>query len=1095
MEELVISNSDSNSNCMLSVMIRRAVSSLLNSRPKKLEYAMDRIGEDGAKGGSIGSLVESLSLLEKYVRDAAEREETVNDVLVPMIEHSLKCKNSKHANQAMILLNWLLQDKSLFESLARNLANLINFKEDHYIALGWCILVRDLVDYDKSVVQHQMSGIRMRHHSLLMILCSSVPQLSLIVCNGSVLQNGFELPTRLALAAVDCILTLTQAIAKGSLGSKNDFERSRSSDVATSSEPTSTSSGKPRAKGKEQLDDLSISEMGMLLWENLEELIAVILKLNAWSRKSRPLHAEGAGLVLQWLQGVKTYYGCRDEAGSKVPNAGVLLVASCWKHYSMLLRLDDREILQNSTDLLDQYLSGIEFYSDVGTAEQTADSSSSSETIKFFLNCLALLLGRLDSNRLACVMLEHELRISDVLLSQFHCADVKVMDEAGCIFRLLFFKMTGGSVSSAEQMKTLLPKLFKLLDELDGASRAFTELIAEYCSITADFCCVQEVLKRLASGSSMQRRNAGDIISDVIKMFPDSNKELSESFMQDIANHLLDQLSGEDTLVRSHVAELLALIDPRFVLPSLVRLMCSSNESTPLADSYGITLVEVLKHHNQNFEAIGLLLDCLSSISQSQDHPRVSAKMVESLSNLDVDRVLQLIPEWSNSVKDWTPLISPLMENTFSQSSNATIIRFLSSISEHLADSADFVLGRVLLQAKSQKEIGRNVLSMGESKPDGNTDMILLQQMLFDRLCPLLIIKLLPLRVFDDLLSTVMYGRSLHPGVTLSSSFSEYDCIAAFLLNRALHEFEFDSVRKLAAELCGRIHPQVLFLVALSQLEGAIEMKDTLKIKACLFSVCTSLAIRGWDAVSHPVISKIVSALHSILFWPSTDGDEVSKAQHGCIDCLALMICAELQVPKPSQDSASASFSSRGSAASGRTVLSSVIDLFTNENVENELHSEVTRNCSPQMLIPSRLCMANVLISVCQKISEPGKKTFVKRTFPRLIPAIQESTDPHVRAAGIQVLFSSVYHLKSAILPYASDFLSLSLKSLRKGTDKEKMAAAKLMASLMASDGAVVERISEGLLDAQSALLDVATSDLSVEVREICRKLLGCLTS
>lgn len=28
----------------------------------------------------------------------------------------------------------------------------------------------------------------------------------------------------------------------------------------------------------------------------------------------------------------------------------------------------------------------------------------------------------------------------------------------------------------------------------------------------------------------------------------------------------------------------------------------------------------------------------------------------------------------------------------------------------------------------------------------------------------------------------------------------------------------------------------------------------------------------------------------------------VSKAQHGCIDCLALMICAELQSPASSKD-------------------------------------------------------------------------------------------------------------------------------------------------------------------------------------------------
>ncbi|KAI3923722.1 hypothetical protein MKW98_011352 [Papaver atlanticum] len=33
-----------------------------------------------------------------------------------------------------------------------------------------------------------------------------------------------------------------------------------------------------------------------------------------------------------------------------------------------------------------------------------------------------------------------------------------------------------------------------------------------------------------------------------------------------------------------------------------------------------------------------------------------------------------------------------------------------------------------------------------------------------------------------------------------------------------------------------------------------------------------------------------------VLTWPSLDGNEVSKAQHGCIDCLALMICAELQL-------------------------------------------------------------------------------------------------------------------------------------------------------------------------------------------------------
>lgn len=41
-----------------------------------------------------------------------------------------------------------------------------------------------------------------------------------------------------------------------------------------------------------------------------------------------------------------------------------------------------------------------------------------------------------------------------------------------------------------------------------------------------------------------------------------------------------------------------------------------------------------------------------------------------------------------------------------------------------------------------------------------------------------------------------------------------------------------------------------------------------------------------------------------------------------------------------------------------------------------------------------------------------------------------------IRAACIQVLFSAVYHLKSAVLPYSSDLLKLSLKALGKESEK-----------------------------------------------------------
>lgn len=48
--------------------------------------------------------------------------------------------------------------------------------------------------------------------------------------------------------------------------------------------------------------------------------------------------------------------------------------------------------------------------------------------------------------------------------------------------------------------------------------------------------------------------------------------------------------------------------------------------------------------------------------------------------------------------------------------------------------------------------------------------------------------------------------------------------------------------------------------------------------------------------------------------------------------------------------------------------------------------------------------------------------------------------EPEIRAAIVQVFFSAVYHLKSAVLPYASDLLKISLKSLTDGSDKVRNA-------------------------------------------------------
>lgn len=84
-------------------------------------------------------------------------------IFVCLRQKSLRCKETKNGGQALIVINWLFQDELLFQALATNLANIVVRKDDRYIALGWCILVRNLVEYESSVSQYAMNGKHTSH--------------------------------------------------------------------------------------------------------------------------------------------------------------------------------------------------------------------------------------------------------------------------------------------------------------------------------------------------------------------------------------------------------------------------------------------------------------------------------------------------------------------------------------------------------------------------------------------------------------------------------------------------------------------------------------------------------------------------------------------------------------------------------------------------------------------------------------------------------------------------------------------------------------------------------------------------------------------
>ncbi|XP_042048334.1 uncharacterized protein LOC121794300 isoform X1 [Salvia splendens] len=1083
---------------VVAATVGRAMTTLLSLKPKKLQDAISTLNPSPNYAPITVSVEQSLWFLHKYVGEAAEKGDHLDHVLVPMLQHSLTVRDSKRGNQAMILLNWFFQDETSVEAILRNVSDIISRRDDHYVALGWCILARSLIEYENVVSDITTNAIRQAHDMILKTLSSSIPHLLSKLSSGSIMRDGFELPTRLAVSAADFVLSLTVALTRKDPPSNgnNITKKQKSSFIGAKSLPFSSLHAATIDRNENAIRETSevssTSDLKMLLWNNLNELITLVKKLADWSRKSRYLHGEGLKRVCTWLQELNQQYDCfQKQTELHMLKTGSLLLSSCWKHYGMLMFLEDSKFSQQHKELLDQYLSGIKFYTENKGEELDIGKSSKIETVNFFLNCLMLLLGRLNGQQFENAITESGPQLSEIFISQLRCADEDVIDGTTTIFKAVILNtnhmLSWRSLRDDRQIDAFLPTLLNLLDEQDAAAKAIVKLLAEYCSICSDRKCLNEVLKRIYSKDSVQRRNAVDVVAYLIHITSGSEDTLSEVEWQDIANQLLKCIGDEDEPIQNQAANLIPKIDPCYVLPRLAELSCSLHEN--IQTSAAITLITLLVNHKEESDILCMLLDCLSKLAQNTDSD--ASVVTKAGLMLDSDRLLKLLPEWAKRVEDWHVIVGPLVDKMLAEPSNAVIVRFLSHISEYLAEAVDLVFNRLILYMSEHNDVNDSYSKgKGESRETDSNSEALKHENLFIRLCPLLIIRLLPLKVFDDLNAPLVYGKNLNNSETQETRhffIEDTGCIAALMINRALSKSEFEDVRKLAAELCGRLHPEVLIPILSSQLESAANAKDTLKIKVCLFSLCTCLMVRGNNAYRHPDLLRIRKTIAIVLSWVSADGDEISKAQHGCIDSLALMVCTELQTPE----------SSKGTVISGDSVIAYVINQLTDD--KEPIHAESTgvvgREDAATCLLTFRLCMANVLISACQKIPETGKKSYAKRITPRVIRSIKVVKDAEIRAACIQVLFTVAYNLKSLILPYSKDLLNNALTSLKQGSEKEKMGGAKLLMCLMASEEEVVESISGGLLKATMLLRNLSTTDPCAQVRQMCQQLLVCLTS
>ncbi|KAK7267319.1 hypothetical protein RIF29_19988 [Crotalaria pallida] len=150
-------------------------------------------------------------------------------------------------------------------------------------------------------------------------------------------------------------------------------------------------------------------------------------------------------------------------------------------------------------------------------------------------------------------------------------------------------------------------------------------------------------------------------------------------------------------------------------------------------------------------------------------------------------------------------------------------------------------------------------------------------------------------------------------------------------------------------------------------------------------SIRTSLVVRGSESLYHPSMHVIRRMIETVLLWPSLNSDSVSKAQHGCIDCLALMICVELQAEEDSIPKRTSVVRKKGNS-----VVSYVINQYFNDK-ESTSTPELGDESVVAVPLSFRVCMGDVLISACQKISESCKKQFAEQVLPSVLHSVKVS--------------------------------------------------------------------------------------------------------
>eukprot|EP01105_Mastigella_eilhardi_P002339 TRINITY_DN1284_c0_g1_i3.p1 TRINITY_DN1284_c0_g1~~TRINITY_DN1284_c0_g1_i3.p1 ORF type:complete len:954 (-),score=268.69 TRINITY_DN1284_c0_g1_i3:2586-5393(-) len=432
-------------------------------------------------------------------------------------------------------------------------------------------------------------------------------------------------------------------------------------------------------------------------------------------------------------------------------------------------------------------------------------------------------------------------------------------------------------------------QLRELLGARDVAARAATLVLAKFAA-RYPRTLLGELFGLLDSQESARRANALDTLDAVLAQLPYADAGLERQLLPRLAA----RLSDAELSVRVQAAALFARAEPALVLPLLVPLVAHADPRTRSAAAEGV--VAVMSQPGRLQRSLPALIDALhaappmggSDPELARSPADIAMRGPDSApanSAATAERAAALASKWAPRVgaREWEAASPVLASKVFGSPGDAQLIRLTKEVAPFMGPQAQELLAEACIERM------RTQPHLTTSLVDGDADGSSVRALLFERLTPMLLLRVL----------CSGCGTVTEPTWVSSE-------LVDLLAQRMGPELEYDEVRRIAAECTAQLFaPETTVpwlctdfaAVVHSRLLPALHehMADAAELAAChakalLYAVCTAVTVHS-AAASIAAGSTLVPAALGLVTGEDLPRRQqcFAKLRRGCEDCLALL--------------------------------------------------------------------------------------------------------------------------------------------------------------------------------------------------------------